>query len=425
MRRCALLFLMISVWFDLSLSASEDAALSDIKPLYEKHDFDAVFDRAYPLSLKAGSGSEILYYTAKSAFKTRRYDVAIKIYERLLDEGSSDIEIRLELAIACFYRARFEESESYFKELRAEDLSASIEKIVSQYLDALKQQKQSRAKKLFAVLIGGAGYDDNIRNHPLYELETSAKKKSGAFVHAYLGATYQPMFFERRWLLQADVYDAVFVGSSEENLQYFSLKAGPQLPYANSVLTLPLRYSHMWYGGSAYQNAYGFEPALQSDFGQWHVTSTLQMNYFDYTGDQNRNYTHTGLNVTARHASTHDELLELEFEAALQRASKESSNMSRNIVGIGAGYVKYFRTLVDAGAKYTLRYRDYLDQDFSESYTVYRKETTHYAKLFVRSKPTVFDVVLELRYQYFHNDANIDKYSYRKNRLMLNALYRF
>jgi phenolic acid decarboxylase len=409
----------------------------DIKNLVKAIDFYYNQEYSEALSLFNQMNSyqnnpDILYWSAKSASKTKNYPLAITKLKQLL-KINDDISIKIELAHNYKLWGKISEAQKEMDKIDHQQLSENDKQKYNRFKKEI--EKELKKIKWYIWINQGIQYDDNISGGPddsvirdalapLY-LDKQYIQKSGYnfltdftfFYHHDMGSPGG--FF---WRTNARGFSSI----NSENKDYNYLKAdyfsGPVFSGNHFLLKFPCGITYKQYSNNPLSVSYMINPGfelvyskhLDFDFSiKYQKENYEQENYSDSGYDSHSIFISLGFNLTFD-AQTHN----ISGKIIFDNHTAEEYLQTYQGVNFSLNYLYRFSPKWD----FFLFYHR-MDKEYVQNYPYYHENRLDYRNTLAATISHNFltDFFVSFQFAYIHNHSNANLYTYDRKTVTLST----
>jgi TolA-binding protein len=258
--------------------AELEAPFREALGYYRQKQYSEAYDRFIKLYFERDDSVPVGFYTGRSAFETRRYEIASGAYQQVLSLDPDHRRARLELARTYYVMGRHQEARLEFEQVAKEgDLPPAVAENIQAYLESIESMQKRH--HLSGQLIAGLGYDSNVNQGNDYlpqwlEAFTSDPvnpAQSDLFFNLMSANTHRYDFgLPGGWQLKTDLLLLAnqYSDVSENNLHLIGLQTGPMADLYFGRILLPVGYDHVRVDQSALMDQLIFNPQYQLPIGR-------------------------------------------------------------------------------------------------------------------------------------------------------------
>ncbi|WP_321397343.1 surface lipoprotein assembly modifier [Emcibacter sp.] len=357
----------------------------------------------------------------------KRYHDAIDIYRDILSRHPKLTRVRLELARALFEAGEDASARHHFELVLGEKLPPAVEQNVNRFLYEIRKRKRWQVRAYFAIApdsnITAATDQDTVYIYGLpFDLSEDARETSGLGIIGSTGFDYfWPLSDQLKLKSGFDIYHTQY-SKSQFNDTFLSGNIGPRFVFEKTALTPQFLGYYRWYGGEAYNHAYGgqllAEHVLSS---RWRLDGTLSWQQLEYDRDVRRNGHLASITTRVSYSLTSSSLLQFLVGGTWEETRAEDlDNLSMRL---GVGYYKDFGRGVTLliRPEVLLRYYDAVENGFAvETDGEDRKDTRYSLSVDLTKRDwSIWGFAPVFGYSYTNNRSNVGFYSYERHRFQL------
>ena len=348
-------------------------------------------------------------------YKSKQYERALEIFDRLVIKYPKNKRARLEYARVLYRLGMYDESKKQFQKVLSTNPPLVVQKNIKYFIRLIdKKQKTDFFRGSIAI---GATHDNNIENksdNPMYAgfVDANRDKRKDNFLTAEVSLSHMKKLPNARWMNSLYLYDEQSHQKSSDRVSFISLSTTYQLPLFGLRVSLPLNYSLTYIDSQRYSKSIKVQPKVEK-LNNSSIIS-MQLHYED-----NKNY-----NDSERSYKSY----------GIKAKYLWMLNRFRNFVGLGFKEYKAKkdvrldvskkRVTVDMSSSYPLTQTNLLSLFFKNTHDKYtkedptiqdhRKDTTNNLSFSINqeiSKNNSF----ELSISKIKNKSNMDFYTYDKS----------
>jgi len=348
-------------------------------------------------------------------YKSKQYERALEIFDRLLIEHPKSKRIRLEYARVLFALGMYDESRKEFIKVLNTNPPPVVQKNIRYFLRQIdKKQKTNFFSGSISI---GATSDSNIENksdNPMYAgfVDSNLDKRRDNFITEELSLNHTKKLKNAMWQNSLYIYDEQNHEKSSDRISFISLQSAYKVPLFGLRATFPISYSLTYIGNQRYSKSVKLQPKfelLKRD-----SILSLRLGY-----EKNKNY-------------NNDERSYKSY--GVKAKYLWMLNRFRNFVGVEIKKYKKIkgerldvskeRISMDISSSYPLMQTNLLNLFYKKTYDKYtkkdptiqdnRKDKTDNLS-FSFSQEIRKDSSFELGFTKIKNNSNLDFYSYDKN----------
>lgn len=246
--------------------------------------YDRKFAQALPIFKELSDKVEtmdIMFWLGTAAAKVGEIDLAIEKFQKMLGIDPALHRVRLELASVYFAVGRDAEARKELQRVLDADLPDAVRSNIDKMMTAIDE----RTRKLFWNVRLSTGYmwDDNITSGPdpgLYSLPggssfrpapTAAKLSDQASVTSFAGNVLYDLQDKGglMWNTAASAYLKFYSDYSEFDYLALDINTGPWWSARQSILKIPLGYTHTEYGSDRLSYILHIDPSYEYFFNKY------------------------------------------------------------------------------------------------------------------------------------------------------------
>ena len=348
-------------------------------------------------------------------YKSKQYERALEIFDRLVIKYPKNKRARLEYARVLYRLGMFDESKSEFQKVLATNPPLVVQKNIEYFINLIEKKKKTNFFRGSIAI--GTTHDNNIENksdNSMYVGYTDANssKRKDNFITAEVSLSHIKKLSNARWMNSLYLYDEQSHQKSSDRVSFVSLSSMYQLPLFGLRVSLPLSYSLTYIDSKKYSGSIRVSPKAEKS-NNTSITS-MQLLYEDNKNynDNERSYKSYGIrarylwmlnrfrNFVGLSFKEYKAKKDVRFDVSKRRVSVDMSS-SYPITGTNI-LTMFFKNTHD---KYTKK-----DPTLQDN----RKDTSNNLSFSINqeiSKNNSF----ELSISKIKNKSNMDFYSYDKS----------
>lgn len=401
--------------------------------------YNEAYDAFYALFLEDTASARINFYLGLSASGAKRYEEGVSAFERVLIVEPNHIRARLELARSLFFLKLFDEAEAEFKKvLESGEVPQEVLDNVKKFMVAIED---SRIRNHFnAAVMFGVQYDTNINNdvgQNNYVIDPDAipggvkgesPKSDGVHQemanlnHIYDFGKLGDYFMQNSFTAFAQNY----LANEEKNLLFYSLSTGIVGNKERFNVGAKFHYDTVQIDSVEFLNALGVELKYSQP-----VTATMilegkirhQQKSFPDIPDNDSSFNEVSVNGQKKIKDSKD-FYSGNLLLSNERA-KDSTATDRDILGLKAGYSKFFtpKQTVNGSVGYkTISYtKESLDENLELSKRADTQLTLSLQHIYKLDKKKV----VTASFTYLDNTSSHAAFDYDKMLIGANMLWLF
>ncbi len=409
----------------LSKKENTDTDLKKAILLFNEHEYKKAYETLQQLQLERLSNDSIRFYKARSAFELGKLDEAIAEYETILKTQTDNNRVRLELARSYYLIHAYKQAKVEFEKVLQTPLPPSVKNNIMQYLDSMNDKEKHYY--ISGAFIGTIGYDDNIYNNTYLGttdygdiiLNNDTETVGDLFHSELLLISHNYIIDETPWTIETTftAYNQMNFDHDDVDIQLLSILSGPTYRYSNYKFLLPIDLEKIWYGSHDYLNVYGAKPKvemlLNKTLSLFTQVSILQKDY-KKADEKDRSSLYSELLLGVNKLLFDADMFYTNFLFVADRKDSGTRvDVSKNIYGASASYLRQISQTWSASAYGGYQYSTYLENDPN---LPDRKD--NYINLIARISTQITPIIVwELQYIHMNSSSNIEVYSYRKNKI--------
>ncbi len=412
--------------------AEIEAPFREALGYYRQQQYGEAYDRFIPLYFERDDSVPVGFYTGRSAFETRRYEIAAGAYQQVLSLDPDHRRARLELARTYYVMGMHEEARVEFERVQAsDDLPPSVRQNIQAYLDAIEAARKRH--HLNGQLVAGLGYDTNVNQGNDYLPEwlqpfTSDPlnpAESDIFLNLVSFNTHRyDMGIPGHWQWESELLLFInrYSDMSENDLLLLGVKTGPLVDLAIGRVRLPVGYDRVWVDGDALLGMTTIAASLERPIGANHFVKG-QLRWLDRgnvsSEDSDRDATGYELSGEWQHINSDQDGLitagALYGEESAKRGDR--ADVSFSSMALRGGY-SWLREGWSAGVDAQLKWVDFSDRFIDVEPVKREDQQLTIGVSGTRSLPS--DLVLSGQLSWIDNDSSYAPYDYSKTLLQVN-----
>ena len=236
--------------------AEVEAPFLEALALFRKKAYEPAYERFIKLYFERKESIPVAFYTGRSAFETKRYEIAAGAYQQVLSIEPDHQRAKLELARTYFVMGLHQEAKALFEEVgRGDMLPDEVRKNIGAYLDAIEDLQKRH--HFSGQLIAGLGQDSNVNQGNDYIVRgldelgftPGNPARSDSFVSLASFNTHRYDFGNPGfWQWQSDllIFTNQYSAETQNSLMLAGLQTGPSGEVAGGRLKLPIGYDKVW-----------------------------------------------------------------------------------------------------------------------------------------------------------------------------------
>ena len=444
MKYVILLFLIISLGYANSISKDRQLYL-DGKEMFAKKNYQQAYDIFHILFLQNLEDPNVNFYLGRSAYKLKKYELAISSYERVLMVNKNSIRTKLEIA-KCYYALKnYKKAKEIFLEVVKGNLPIGVQQNIKMYLKAIT----SKTKRNFLTgsFVTGVNYDtniydrasndiftipgiiDNITNQPIMVKNTTTNASGYAHQEALtLNHIYRfeddGYYFKNNMVM----FNKQFFNNHDRDIQMAQYIPSLSVVYDDSkvMVDYALLYSNIWLDGSPYVRLFGIYPKLKYIYSaNTIVTTGFKYNKKEFIGVVNRN------------RDSNIKFLEFNVDYIyLENAMFSTYMQFYNEKKIGGNLTNIDNTMFNFALSIAYKYtpfltitpkiqwfkKEYKDED---SFYLKKQKDNEYQFLLDASYVYKKNILFDLSYMYMKHKSNIVSWDFDKQSITTNLILLF
>lgn len=199
-------------------------------------------------------------------YKTKHYEEALEIFDRLLIEHPNNKRIRLEYARVLLALKMYDESKAQFIKVLNTNPPPIVQKNIKYFIKLIEKKKKTNFFK--GSISIGATRDSNIENksnNPVYGgfVDSNPTKRKDNFSTAEFSLFHIKNLPNAKWINSFYLYDEQNHQKSEDKVTFLNLATMYQVPLFGLRMSIPLSYSLTLLTSKKYSDLVSFQPKLE------------------------------------------------------------------------------------------------------------------------------------------------------------------
>ncbi len=375
----------------------------------------SLFILLFFISLLFSSSYKEDLYEGIKYYKSKQYERALEIFDRLVIKYPQNKRVRLEYARVLYRLGMYDESKREFQKVLDTNPPLVVQKNIRYFIKLIeKKQKTNFFRGSIAI---GATRDTNIENksdNPIYAgyVASNKNKRKDNFLTEELSLSHVKKLKNARWMNSIYLYDEQSHQKSSDRVSFASLRSAYQLPLFGLRVSMPLSYSLTYIGSQRYSRSIKLQPKVEKLYHS--AITSMQLLYEDNKNynDDERSYKSYG--IKARYLWMLNRFRNFVGLTFKEYKAKKDVRLD----------VSKKRVSVDMSSSYPLTETNFLSLFFKNTHDKYtkedptihdnRKDTSNNLSFSINqeiSKNNSF----ELSISKIKNRSNMDFYSYDKS----------
>jgi tetratricopeptide (TPR) repeat protein len=378
--------------------------------------------------------SSVLWWLGTSAMSVGEHNLAVEKFKKMLVIDPNLHRVRLELAVAYFELARYEEAKTELEIVKASTPPESVQKNIDSLLAAIEEKtKRVSWNVRFSQ---GMMWDDNINGGPsnrdlaviggtLSLNNDSTKTNDWASVTSISGnVLYDIKNYGLMWNSTADLYYKNYLSHSQFSYGALDVTTGPWWTGRQDILKVPIGYTEKNYGHERLSYVYHVDPNYEHFFGQYFSLkgqfSYAKENYYSENNSDLNNISKSYEIAPSFYFFDRQHIIIL--LAGYTFSDAETKRFTYTAPYYGVSYFTRFPTKTEFFARYQRTEKSYKDAPLLYSDDRIDRQDSFTAVL---SQEFLKYFFASFVFTYVKNQSNADLYTYDQTTYMLNVGIKF
>ena len=353
--------------------------------------------------------------TGVDYYKSKQFERALEIFDRLLIEHPKNKRVRLEYARVLYALKMYDESKKEFIKVLNTNPPLVVQKNIKYFI---KQINKRQKTNFFSGSVSiGASSDSNIENksdNPMYAgfIDSNRDKRRDNFITEELSLNHTKKLKNAFWQNSLYLYDEQSHAKSSDKVSFLNLQTAYKVPLFGLRATFPLSYSLTYIDNQRYSKSLRFQPKIE--LLKRNSILSLRLSY-----EKNKNYNNDERSYNSYGVKTKYLWMLNKFRNFVGLEIKKYKKVKGERLDVSKN-----RLAMDVSSSYPLMQTNLLNLFYKKTYDKYtKKDPTIQDNRKDKTDNLSFSFNQEIRkgssfelgFTKIKNDSNLEFYSYDKS----------
>lgn len=404
---------------------------------FRNKNYEASYEQFSTLFLNDMGNILINFYLGRSAYETKRYDMALSAYDRILISEPNNNRVRLEVAQTYMMMKMYTQSIAEFELALESKLPSLVRKRVEANIKMMKSKQKKHFFNITALL--GLIYDSNINATPeagafdIYSPSLNATvtlnnngEEEGATIVQFATIASYKYKIEDNLFINSTITPMMlkYINHKEKDLHALSLSFTPTLYQKSDKYEFGFIYDHIYLGHKGYQKNFYVKPKYSKVLDKKLLfESSLKAGRINYISESEKDANSLQLENRLKYSSENAGLFSFGLDLGKDIEINDSrTDISKDFYGVSLSNSYDF--LDGYSVKTSISYKNILYRDKDINFLSRREDKKSDYSISLQ-KMLMDNSLINIGSTFTNNTSNHESFDYDKYTLNLNFIYSF